>query len=169
MSNLFLRGAAVVAVVGVGAGAGAYVAVQKDGVLNKPTASPTASVSPSPAVTPATMLTPIFDGKATVTASPTGGVSAVVLPILLTDVKVRAYGNSGLAEVAGLVQNTDKLAHDVTLFSVLKAKDGSLVGTATGTVKDIAGSKRVAFSLVSQDQISDLTDMTCTIDVVSFK
>lgn len=82
-------------------------------------------------------------------------------------IKNSAYQNSdGLQQVVGEITNNAGEKHSAMLKATFYAADGSIKGTATGAVNDVAPGETKTFNLLTNDDVAGHKDMKVQVDTL---
>lgn len=82
-------------------------------------------------------------------------------------IKNSAYKDeNGLQEVVGEITNNDTGKHSATVKATFYATDGSIKGTASGAVNDVAPGETKTFTLLTTDDVTGYKDMKVQVDTL---
>ena len=73
---------------------------------------------------------------------------------------------NGLKEVVGEVTNNDTTKHTANIKATFYSADSKILGTAIGTVVDIAPSETKTFNLYTNDTVAGYKDLKVQIDTL---
>lgn len=74
--------------------------------------------------------------------------------------------SSGMKQVIGEVTNNDSSKHTATIKATFYNADGQILGTAIGTVTDLAPAETKTFNLFTADDIANYKDMKIQVDTL---
>ncbi|EDK72371.1 hypothetical protein TM7_0502, partial [candidate division TM7 genomosp. GTL1] len=82
-------------------------------------------------------------------------------------IKNSAYQEAnGLKQVVGEVTNNDTGKHTATIKATFYDAGGKILGTAVGSVNDVAPSETKTFNLYTNDDVTGYKDMKVQIDTL---
>ncbi len=82
-------------------------------------------------------------------------------------IKNSAYQEAnGLKEVVGEITNNDTTKHTATIKATFYDASGKILGTAVGSVNDVASSETKTFNLYTNDEVAGYKDMKVQVDTL---
>jgi hypothetical protein len=82
-------------------------------------------------------------------------------------IKNSAYQEAdGLKQVVGEITNNDTGKHTATIKATFYSADGKILGTAVGSVNDVAPSETKTFNLYTNDEVTGYKDMKVQVDTL---
>jgi len=82
-------------------------------------------------------------------------------------IKNSAYQEAnGLKQVIGEITNNDMSKHTATIKATFYNTSGKIIGTAVGSVNDVAPSETKTFNLYTNDEVTGYKDMKVQVDTL---